>query len=170
MKKEITKEYLEDRWWHRLATVLIYLTSVCISVFVFVKISYEIYGVIAGIMLIIFSFVIAYILFFLLSLIYYEIILYIIYGKNKNIFPYSSKSLFVALCFFIVTVIILMSFSLMNENNEYPIDEYDDSLIDLDLGDLDLDLDSDLDLAPDFPDLPDFPPLPKLPELPKIPQ
>ncbi len=96
MKEKITKEILENKWWHRLAKVLIHSASIYIPGYNF-DFFYNGYDIIylRGYLnffdfaaLALQFFILSYILFLFLSLIYYGVILYVVCGIKK-IIPFS---------------------------------------------------------------------------------
>jgi len=129
MKEEITKEELEKKWWHRMVKVLIWFLSIFGSIsFLRIDDFYiaEFSDLIGWIVMFL---IITGVLFFVFSFIYYKVILYIVYGKNKNISSFKPldsrlKVFLIVLFFGLVMVIIVAAISLMEEPNELPIMDY----------------------------------------------
>jgi len=83
MKEEITKEELENKWWHRLVKVIIYL----LSIWFFISETDNYYPKnydATGWSILIFL-ILTVVVFLLCNVFYYKVILYIVYGKNQSI-------------------------------------------------------------------------------------
>ncbi len=109
MEKERIKTDLENRWWHRLAKIIIYSLSFFIPTINIIKWGYFGNAIFFEIVLIIASsLVIGYILFSLFSIIYYQIILYIIYKKKNNVFSYSFAPIIIVSSFSIIMMLLVL--------------------------------------------------------------